>query len=92
MQALAERMDTDEVGAAQGIIRVANSNMVRAIRRISVERGFDPREFTLLAFGGAGPLHACGRISEDEPGENGESHPWTALLSDLPLLGFQSPR
>ncbi len=59
MQALAERMDTDEVGAAQGIIRVANSNMVRAIRRISVERGFDPREFTLLAFGGAGPLHAC---------------------------------
>ncbi len=45
--------------AAAGDIRVANANMERAIRRISVERGFDPRRFTLLAFGGAGPLHAC---------------------------------
>ncbi len=45
--------------AAQGIIRVANANMERAIRVISVERGYDPRLFTLVAFGGAGPLHAC---------------------------------
>ncbi|MCB8944832.1 MAG: hydantoinase/oxoprolinase family protein [Ardenticatenaceae bacterium] len=45
--------------AAWGVIQVANANMERAIRRISVERGFDPRRFTLVPFGGAGPLHAC---------------------------------
>ncbi|UCC51326.1 MAG: hydantoinase/oxoprolinase family protein [Anaerolineaceae bacterium] len=44
---------------AWGVVQVANANMERAIRRISVERGFDPRRFTLVAFGGAGPLHAC---------------------------------
>ncbi len=45
--------------AAWGVIRVANATMERAIRRISVERGHDPRRYALLAFGGAGPLHAC---------------------------------
>lgn len=45
--------------AAAGIISVVNSNMIRAIRVVSVEKGYDVREFTLMAFGGAGPLHAC---------------------------------
>ncbi len=45
--------------AAEGIVRVANVRMESALRRVSVERGYDPRDFTLLAFGGAGPLHAC---------------------------------
>jgi N-methylhydantoinase A len=45
--------------AAEGMVRVANVLMESALRRVSVERGFDPREFSLLAFGGAGPLHAC---------------------------------
>jgi N-methylhydantoinase A len=44
--------------AAEGIVRVVDANMVRAIRVVSVEKGYDPREFTLAAFGGAGPLHA----------------------------------
>ena len=44
---------------AEGIVRVANANMERAIRLVSVERGHDPREFVLLAFGGAGGMHAC---------------------------------
>jgi len=44
---------------AEGILRVANARMESALRRVSVERGYDPRTFTLLAFGGAGPLHAC---------------------------------
>jgi len=44
---------------AAGIVAVANATMERAIRVISVERGHDPREFTLVAFGGAGGLHAC---------------------------------
>ena len=45
--------------AARGVIRVVNANMERAIRVITVERGYDPRDFALLAFGGAGPMHAC---------------------------------
>jgi N-methylhydantoinase A len=44
---------------ADGILRVIDAEMERAIRVISVERGHDPREFTLVAFGGGGPLHAC---------------------------------
>jgi N-methylhydantoinase A len=56
---LAQRLETDEEAAALGIIRVVNANMEAAIRVISVERGGDPRDFTLVAFGGAGPLHAC---------------------------------
>jgi N-methylhydantoinase A len=47
------------VEAARGVLEVVNSNMVRALRVVSVERGWDPRDFTLVAFGGAGPLHAC---------------------------------
>ena len=45
--------------AAQAVLDVAVANMERALRVVSVQRGFDPREFTLVAFGGAGPLHAC---------------------------------
>jgi N-methylhydantoinase A len=44
---------------AEGVIRVANSTMEKAIRVVSIERGYDPRDFTLVAFGGAGGLHAC---------------------------------
>lgn len=44
---------------AEGIVRVANHEMARAVRRVSVERGVDPRQATLVAFGGAGPLHGC---------------------------------
>jgi N-methylhydantoinase A len=49
----------DPVSAAGAILRVANSNMERAIRAVSVERGEDPRQFPLVAFGGCGGLHAC---------------------------------
>ncbi|HTA42502.1 MAG TPA: hydantoinase/oxoprolinase family protein [Bryobacteraceae bacterium] len=52
-------MGLDVVSAAAAILRVANSNMERAIRAVSVERGEDPREFPLVAFGGCGGLHAC---------------------------------
>ncbi len=45
--------------AAFGVRQVANANMARAIRAVSVERGIDPRDFTLAAFGGSGPVHAC---------------------------------
>lgn len=45
--------------AAAGVREIANANMVRAIRAVTVERGLDPRDLTLLAFGGSGPVHAC---------------------------------
>ncbi len=57
--ALARAMKADAATAARGVIRVVNANMERAIRVITVERGYDPREFALMAFGGAGPMHAC---------------------------------
>jgi N-methylhydantoinase A/oxoprolinase/acetone carboxylase beta subunit len=57
--ALGRAMRTDAIGAAGGVIRVVNANMERAVRVITVERGFDPRDFALMAFGGAGPMHAC---------------------------------
>jgi N-methylhydantoinase A/oxoprolinase/acetone carboxylase beta subunit len=56
---LARAMKTDAAAAARGVIRVVNANMERAIRVITVERGHDPRDFALMAFGGAGPMHAC---------------------------------
>lgn len=45
--------------AAAGIFTVVNANMIDATRAVSIQRGFDPREFALVAFGGAGPIHAC---------------------------------
>jgi N-methylhydantoinase A len=52
------------VDVAAAIIRIANSNMERAIRAVSVERGEDPRDFPLVAFGGCGGLHACEMAEE----------------------------
>ena len=59
IERLGRAMRADTLAAARGVIRVVNANMERAIRVITVERGFDAREFALMAFGGAGPMHAC---------------------------------
>ncbi len=56
---LGERLGMDSVTAARSMIAVVNSNIIGAVRVISVEKGYDPRRFALLAFGGAGPLHAA---------------------------------
>jgi N-methylhydantoinase A/oxoprolinase/acetone carboxylase beta subunit len=56
---LGHRVGLDEPALAEGVVRIANANMERAIRVVSVQRGVDPREFALLAFGGAGGMHAC---------------------------------
>lgn len=56
---LADRLGLDVMTTAQGIVSVVTANMAKAIRVISVQRGHDPREYTLVAFGGAGPLHAA---------------------------------
>ena len=59
-----ETLGLDLMQAAQGIVDIVNSNMADAIRMISIERGHDPREYALVAFGGAGPVHA-GRIGQE---------------------------
>ena len=64
MADLAGGVGASATETALGIIRVVNSNMERAIRAISLERGYDPREFTLIPFGGAGPMHACELAAE----------------------------
>ena len=56
---MARRVGLTEVELAEGILTVANANMERAIRVISVDRGYDPREFVLFSFGGAGGMHAA---------------------------------
>ncbi len=61
---LARELGLDELRTAEGIIRVANQQMVRALRVVTVERGLDPRGFALLPFGGAGPMHAAAIASE----------------------------
>src|SRR3984885_4987021 len=63
---LAAALGLEPLEGAEGIIRVANAEMVRALRVVTVERGIDPREFALLAFGGAGPLHAAAIAEELE--------------------------
>lgn len=59
LAALGERLGLGAEAAALGVVRIVNAVMERALRRVSVERGYDPRQFILLPFGGAGPLHAC---------------------------------
>ena len=59
LAALGRRLGLDAVAAAEAVVEVANEGMAGAIRRVAVERGVDPRDFELVAFGGAGPLHAA---------------------------------
>jgi N-methylhydantoinase A len=59
LETLSQRLGIDTQTTAHGILAIANATIERAVRRVSVERGYDPREFTLVAFGGAGGLHAC---------------------------------
>jgi N-methylhydantoinase A len=61
---LAAELGIGELEAAEGIVRVANQEMVRALRVVTVERGVDPRRFALLPFGGAGPVHAAAIAAE----------------------------
>ncbi len=64
MVKLAKQLDLDPVESAFGIIQIVNASMAKAIRAVSLERGYDPQEFTLFAFGGASGLHCCELASE----------------------------
>src|SRR5699024_9956989 len=61
---VATPFNTPVEDAALGIVRVANSNMLNILKLVSVRKGYDPRDFTLVAFGGGGPLHASALAKE----------------------------
>ncbi len=84
-EAVAGPLGMDTETAAQGVLDIANANMERALRVVSVERGHDPREFGLVAYGGAGPLHAC-RLAKELDIPQVMVPPTAGVLSALGLL------
>ena len=86
---LATILQSNRQEVARGIVRIANNNMVNTIKLISVNRGHDPRDFTLIAFGGGGGMHACALARELGikkvviPRLSGVFSAWGMLLSDL---------
>ncbi len=61
---VAQKLGVDAVDAARGVVRIANNNMINALKLISLNRGYDPRDFTLVAFGGGGGMHAVALAAE----------------------------
>ena len=82
---IATPLGLDLLAAAEGIHRIANARTMRALREVSTERGRDPRNFALLAFGGAGPIHAAGLARELNIGQV-VIPPLPGLFSALGLL------
>jgi N-methylhydantoinase A len=86
---LASKLGIGRVESARGIVRIANNNMVNALKLVSVNRGYDPRDFTLVAFGGAGGLHAIELAAELAirrvviPRAADVFSAWGMLMSDL---------
>jgi len=86
---LAATLSIERQEAARGIMRIANNNMVNAIKLISVNRGHDPRDFSLFAFGGGGGMHACALARELSikkvviPGQSSVFSAWGMLMTDL---------
>ena len=86
---IAAPLGLDVNHAAQGILQIVNNNMVGAIRNVSVERGYDPRDFALVAFGGAGPMHAIavarllGMTTVIAPPNPGVASAYGLLVSDF---------
>ena len=89
IETLAREAGLDTTACAEGIIAVANTAMERALRVMSVERGHDPRDFCLVAFGGAGPLHAAELAAATQiptvlvPAAPGVLSAWGMLMADV---------
>ena len=87
--ALGQKLGVDVDQAAAGIIRIANNNMVNALKLVSLNRGFDTRDFTLLAFGGGGAMHAVALGQELQvkkvvvPAAAAVFSAWGMIMSDL---------
>ncbi len=88
---LARELEIELLEAAEGIVRVANQEMVRALRVVTVERGVDPRDYALLPFGGAGPMHAAA-IAEELGIERIACPRASGVLSALGLLASERRR
>ena len=89
IEAVGARLGVDADEAARGIVRIANNNMVNALKLVSVNRGFDPRDFTLIAFGGGGAMHAVALAQElgvtkvVVPADASVFSAWGMMMSDL---------
>jgi N-methylhydantoinase A len=85
ISALATQLGLSPEDTAEGVVRVVNVQMARALRKVSVERGHDPRRFCLVAFGGSGPLHAC-ELAEETGIESVLVPRFPGILSALGML------
>ncbi len=89
IRAIGDKLGVSADEAARGIIRIANNNMVNALKLVSLNRGFDPRDFTLVAFGGGGAMHAAALASElgvnkvVVPAGAAVFSAWGMMMSDL---------
>ncbi|MEM6461877.1 MAG: hydantoinase/oxoprolinase family protein [Pseudomonadota bacterium] len=89
IEAVASKLGVTEREAARGIIRIANNNMVNALKLVSLNRGYDPRDFTLVAFGGGGGMHAVALAAElgvkkvVVPAGAAVFSAWGMMMSDL---------
>jgi N-methylhydantoinase A len=88
-QPLVEKLGGSLQDVARGIIRIANGNMVNALKLVSLNKGYDPREFTLIAYGGGGAMHAVALAEELRmpkvviPMNSSVFSAWGMLMSDL---------
>ena len=93
---VADRLGVSLVEAARGVVRIANANMINALKLVSVNRGHDPRDFTLMAFGGGGPMHAVALARElgiakvVVPRGADVFSAWGMLMSDLRRDSFRT--
>ncbi len=89
LASIAEQVGLDEVGLAEGMLAIVNAKMADAMRTITVKQGIDPRAYSLVAFGGAGPMHAVWLAEELEIGEvvvpwsPGTFSAWGMLQTDM---------
>jgi N-methylhydantoinase A len=84
-QQIARPLGLQTLDAALGILRVADSTMIRALRAVTIERGVDPRNLTLVGFGGSGPIHAA-RLAQNMSISRVYIPPYSGVLSALGLL------
>ena len=87
--ALGKQLGVSAIEAARGVVRIANANMTNALRLVSTNKGYDPRDFALMAFGGGGPMHAVALAEELKvprvivPVNSAVFSAWGMLLTDL---------
>ena len=89
LNSLAEQLQLSNSEVASGIVRIANNNMVNALKLVSINKGHDPRDFTMVAFGGGGGMHACALAAELGikkviiPATAAVFSAWGMLMSDI---------